>query len=62
MIKIQTIESVMEKQDSIKVSKTATGKFSFEVKRYYDFDKTDPEEIIEQIKRIYEELEKGFGG
>ena len=59
MVKISEI-TVVEKQDSIKVSRTATGRFSFEVKRYYNFDKTKPEEIIEQIKQIYEELEKRF--
>jgi len=59
VVKISEI-TVVEKQDSIKVSRTATGRFSFEVKRYYNFDKTKPEEIIEQIKQIYEELEKRF--
>ena len=60
MVRIQEVQSIIEKQDSIKVSKTATGKFSFEVKRYYDFDKTNPEEIIEQIETIYERLERTF--
>jgi hypothetical protein len=56
------LKQLLEKRDSIKVSRTATGKFSFEVKRYYDFDKTKPDDVIKQIAGIYEELEKRFSG
>ena len=58
--KLSLLKSLFEQRDSIRVSRTTTGKFSFEVKRYYDFDKTKPEVIIEQIKGIYEKLESCF--
>jgi len=60
--KLSALKSLFEQRDSIKVSRTAAGKYSFEVKRYYDFDKTKPEDIIEQIEDIYEELGKRFSG
>jgi len=50
-----------EKQDSIKVSKGMNGKYSFEVKRYYDFEKTEPKTIIEQLGEIDRQLKEKFG-
>ena len=60
--RLSMLKSLLERRDSIKVSRTATGKFSFEVKRYYDFGKTMPGDVIEQIEGIYNELEKRFRG
>lgn len=51
-----------ERQDSIKISKGMNGKYSFEVKRYYDFTSIEPKTIIKQIQQIDNELKKSFGG
>ena len=56
-----TEELTNEQQDSIKVSKNSKG-HTWEIKRYYDFSKAKPKDIIEQIEKIDEELKKKFGG
>jgi hypothetical protein len=40
LAKLALLKNILEQRDSIKVIKTSTGKYSFEVKRYYDFGKT----------------------
>jgi len=55
-------ETLTEKQDSIKVSKGMNGKYSFEIKRYYDFEKTKPKDVIQQLQKIDAELKTTFGG
>jgi hypothetical protein len=50
-----------ERQDSIKISKNSKG-YTWEVKRYYDFEKTKPEVVITQIKEIDHQLAEKFGG
>jgi len=49
-----------DRQDSIKVNKTTTGKYSFEVKRYYNRIETEPNTVINDIKNIYIELGEKF--
>ena len=53
-------ENKMEKTDSIKVSRGMGGKYSFEIKRYYDSDKDDPEQVIENMKKIEDKLNEEF--
>ena len=50
-----------EKQDSLKISKGMNGKYSFEAKRYYDFTKTKPEEVIQQLAEIDKKMKEKFG-
>jgi len=47
-----------EKLDSIKVSKTSAGKYSWEIKLYFDKDKekTTPTLIIEELKKANEQM------
>ena len=60
--KLSELRQPLEKRDSIRVSQSATGRCSFEVKRYYDFDKTDADDVIRQIEDIYIELANRFRG
>ena len=60
--KLSELKQLLEKRDSIRVSMTSAAKFSFDVKRYYDFAKTKPEVVIGQIEDIYTELAKKFSG
>jgi hypothetical protein len=53
-------ETLAEKQDSIKISKNSKG-YTWEVKRYYDFEKTKPEAIIKQLQDIDKQLAEKFG-
>jgi hypothetical protein len=53
-------ETLTEKQDSIKISKNSKG-YTWEVKRYYDFENTKPAEIISQIEDINKQLSLKFG-
>jgi len=53
-------KELIENRDSIKVSRTTTGKYSFEIKRYYDF-KTEPhEKVIKSIEDISKSLSEKF--
>lgn len=51
-----------EKQDSIKLNRTSKGLTSWELKRYFDHDKTKPEEVIKQLEAIDQRLKEKFGG
>lgn len=51
---------VGERQDSIKLSKLSKG-YNWEIKRYYDFEKTKPEAVIEQLEGIDRALHERFG-
>ena len=55
-------ETLPERQDSIKISKGMNGKYSFEIRRYYDFEKTKPKDVINQLQSIDTELKTAFGG
>ncbi len=59
-VKLSELKQLLEKRDSIRVSMTSAGKFSYDVKRYYDFDKTDSDDVIRQIEDIYIELANRF--
>jgi len=56
------IEQSTEKQDSIKINRTSAGKYSFEIKRYYNADKDNANEIINEIKLIENKLDEKFNG
>ena len=55
------IETTIEKQDSIKLSKNSRG-YTWEIKRYYDFSITTSKEVIDQIRKINEQMQNSFGG
>lgn len=55
-------QKVSENQDSIKVSQGASGKFSYEVKRYYDSATMDLDKVIDSIKRTYDYAKARFEG
>jgi hypothetical protein len=54
----QTIAS--EKQSSISVSKGAKGGYSWDLKLYYDAEKTTGTSIILQLKLLDEEMKNNF--
>lgn len=60
MNRITMEEEINERPDSIKVSRGVNNKFSFEIKRYYDFGKDEPNLVIRSIEKIYEELKQTF--
>lgn len=53
-------KEVFEPRDSIEVSCTSKGVYSFKVKRYYDFGQDEPPLVIKSIKKIYDELKESF--
>ena len=59
MIKIAEEKLSNEKQDSIKITKTSKG-YTWEIKRYYDYDRKDYKEIVKELHSIDEELIKTF--
>ena len=48
-----------ENQDSIKISKTSRG-YSWEIKLYYDIQRTKPEEVITRLGEIDNALKLKF--
>lgn len=54
-------ELTRENQDSIKLVKTTKG-YTWEIKRYYDFSKVGPEQIVVQLANIDIMLTERFGG
>jgi len=58
--KLALLKRLLNQKDSIKVTKSPSGEFSFEVKRNFDASRVSPDEIIEQIEMIYEKLERKF--
>jgi len=52
-------ESTENKNNSIKVSKTSTGKYNFEVKIYYK-DAEDSKSTVDKIEAIYKDLNEKF--
>lgn len=48
-------------RSSVKVSKTAKGDYSWEIKIYYDDDKKE-KEVINRIENINRTLKQKFGG
>lgn len=53
---------VKERTDSIKVSKTAKGDYTWEIKMYYDPKESSPIEVILNLKEVDLSLKKEFGG
>ena len=49
-----------DKQDSISITKNSRG-YTWDIKRYYNFDSKNPEEIINQIAEINKKLQEKFG-
>ena len=50
------------KQASINVSKTSTGKFSYDAKIYYDDEIRKGDDVIKELKTIIDTLVKTFEG
>lgn len=51
---------VSEKQDSIKVSKSTTGKYSWDIKLYYDSSKVLGKDVIGHLKELDRQLQLEF--
>jgi hypothetical protein len=60
LAKLSLLKKILDQRDTIRVARTPKGEFSFEVKRHYDFNKTMPDEVIQQIKEIYNKLKEEF--
>ena len=54
-------EITNEKQDSVKLIKNSKG-YNWQIKRYYNYNETKPEEVIKQLQDIDKELGRKFGG
>ena len=50
-----------DKQDSIEINRTARGSYTWKIKRYYDKEKTNSDDVIKYIEEIDKELKKRFG-
>jgi hypothetical protein len=50
-----------DKQDSIEINRTARGSYTWKIKRYYDKEKTNSDDVIKYIEEIDKELKKKFG-
>jgi len=59
--KMNELEYTNERQDSIKIGRTSTGKYTWEIKLYYNED-TIPKypEVITKIREINKSLEESF--
>lgn len=55
----QTEDVLRENRDSIKIAKNSKG-YTWEIKRYYDFSRTKPENVIAQITQIDKQLHKAL--
>jgi len=51
-MKEEDFNNISERTDSVKVSRTSAGKYSWEIKCYYDPFKTAPVDVIEKINAI----------
>jgi len=49
-----------ERLDSIEISMTSKGAYSFKIKRYYDYSQDDPELVIKSIKKMHDNLRQTF--
>lgn len=49
-----------ERPDSISVSRTSKGAYSWDIKRYFDASIDDHELVIKHMKRIEEKLKEVF--
>jgi hypothetical protein len=54
------MESKIEKQDSIKVSRNAKGTHAYEIKLYFDSSVTDAEAVIDSLKHTEDRLLEVF--
>jgi hypothetical protein len=50
-----------DKQDSIEISRTAKGTYSWKIKRYYNFEKEKSKDVIDHLEKIDQELKTKFG-
>ena len=51
-----------EKQSSIGISKTSTGKYSWDLKLYFNESDENPSDIIARLKMIDNEMKTNFNG
>ena len=51
---------VDEKLDSIKVSRNSRG-FTWEIKRYYDFQTKTSDEVLRELEQINQKLQQKYG-
>lgn len=60
-MKNETELKTHEEQDSIKISKGMNGRYSYEAKLYYNSEKRNYDEVIQQLQKIDSELKAKFG-
>ena len=53
-------EEIPERQDSIELSRTSTGKYSWKIKLYYNEKETKTIEVINKIRDANNSLTKSF--
>ena len=53
-------ERIVERQNSIKVSRNAKGEFAHEVKIYWDERDRTNQNVVEEIRSIYDKLHTNF--
>lgn len=58
------MEQIMqtERSSSISLSRTSKGVYSWDIKLYYDADKTAPFEVIKRLESIDNEMKGSFKG
>jgi hypothetical protein len=52
---------IKDKQSSVEVSKTSTGKYSWSIKFYFNEEIVKGEEVIKEIERLNELLKQKYG-
>jgi len=54
------LKQLVERNDSIKVSRNAKGQHSFEIKKYYDGEKMPAEYVVTALKAVEDNLLEVF--
>jgi hypothetical protein len=54
-------QTIKDKQSSVEVSKTSTGKYSWSIKFYFNEEIVKGEEVIKEIERLNELLKQKYG-
>jgi hypothetical protein len=52
---------IKDKQSSVEVNRTSTGKYSWSVKIYFNEEETENEKVLEKVKSIEEKLKERYG-
>lgn len=60
-MKLEAEELQNDKQDSIEISRTARGSYTWKIKRYYDKSQTNADDVMNHIETIDKKLKEKFG-